>query len=343
MAKIPSGIAETEHSIYLASQGWQLVSRGKVRDIYRHPQQEDLLVQVATDRISIFDFVLPALVPRKGEVLTALTWYWLTEVLYELPNHLFQDRSSHRLNATLALLGQYPELDPRRCLVVNAFPVQPFEIIWRGHIGGSAWNEYSQDGTVAGEAFKPGLEKWSWLSPPRFTPSTKEAVGHDVNITVEEYRKRVAPRVATATINLTKRAYEIAYALALRVGVVILDTKLEVSADGKTIVDEVITPDSSRFTSFADLGRAVAERRDPTFFDKELVRQWGRGVKTPFGVTGINQLSPNNPDHVAFVHNLTVPPEVIKATTKRYLNLFSLLTSGPLQYFQLHAMGIKGV
>lgn len=312
---------------HLARSGWSLLHRGKVRDTYEHPGYSGLLLVIATNRLSIFDIVLPVLIPRKGEVLTALTHFWLTKILAGENHHLVP-----RPPANL----DWPR---ERGLLVWKVEIQPYELIFRYHIGGSVWKEYQSKGTAGGHALPPGLTRWQRLASPIFTPSTKAEEGHDANITAEEYLREMGTRGAK-TVEFLAKAYQRAYDYARSRGILILDTKFEMGLD-LMLADEVLTPDSSRFTTEDDFERAIAEGRDPVFYDKEPVRAWGREVETPFGVKGINNLEPSNLEHLNFVHNgLRVPDEVMFETSDRYLKVFEMLVEMPLDDYQRQEMGV---
>ncbi len=317
-AIIPPQVAETATSRYLAEQGLVLLHRGKVRDTYQHPFNSSWLVVVATDRLSVFDLVLPALIPYKGEVLTAMTLFWLTKVLVDFPHHLEPSEKDHSLNAVHDLKDMLPRLPLKRCLVVRKETIQEYELIFRHHIGGSVYKTYLETGTAGGHKLPSGLPKWSVLEDPLFTPSTKAEIGHDVNITAVEYFADMG-KAGEDAVAMFSRAYKRAYAYARERGIIILDTKFE---GGSVIADEVLTPDSSRFTTVDDWQQAVIEDRDPIFYDKEPVRQWGKTVETPWG-TGLHNksLDPQDPEHTKFVASLHVPSRVVDAATKRYLDL----------------------
>jgi len=329
MAKIPSDI---QFQLVPGEVHQHLFSQGKVRDRYYIPFFGYYLM-VATDRISIFDFVLPAVVPKKGEYLTAISHFWSTHVL-KLADDLVESRHFERKNAVVDMFD-LPEVLRRRSLVVEPVTVLPFELIFRHHIGGSVYPKYRETRLVAGEKIEPDLPKWSKLAYPAFTPSTKAEEGHDINITVAEFMKQAGSDGRLAH-QITLRAYEQAYASAKRRGILILDTKFEVgkTRDGRIVLaDEKLTPDSSRFTTKDDWEVAMKEGRDPQFFDKEPVRVWGKTVETPFSkggeqIFGLHKLDPENPEHVKFVHSLTVPPEVIAGVTERYGAIFARLTDG---------------
>ena len=313
----------------LSEFGWHLESQGKVRDTYRNFASPGMLCSVATDRLSIFDFVLPAQVTGKGEVLTALTHFWLTSIFTDVRNHL--------------LIGDSEQGFPlERALLVQKVPILPFELIFRKHLGGSVWKEYHMQGTAAGQTLPPNLTRWQRFEWPLFTPSTKAEVGHDENVTVESFMAQMGAE-GTQCVELLQGVYQRAYQYAESRGMLILDTKFEGGGRPFVLADEVLTPDSSRFTSVKSFEEASREGKDPTFFDKEVVRQWGRQLPTPFGVTGIHELKPENPAHLEFVHTkVQVPQEILAETARRYQQLFTMLVGVSLNEYQATAMGIEG-
>ncbi len=347
MSKVPKNLQNDSISEYLLKNNYVRIHQGKVRDTYFIDEEQLLLV--ASDRISIFDFVLNALVRYKGSVLTALTHFWLTEVLSSFSHHLVKSVHKFKVNAAydLKMMGLIPELPLNRCLVVKNLTgkVSPFEMIYRHHIGGSVFNKYQATGKAGGHILPAGLPKWSKLEKPIFTPSTKEEVGHDVNVDADYYfaemEKLGVGEMAHEVVALLGEAYSIAYAYAEKRGILILDTKMEVA--GATIVDEIITPDSSRFAVKNDWEKAMGEGHDPQFYDKEPVRNWGRTITTPFlkgekPIIGINNLNPENPFHVEFVHSLEVPEEIVKDTSDRYLKIFEMITGVDLFQYQVEVM-----
>ncbi len=170
------------------SKGILLIHRGKVRDTYMDPNRLDKLIVVATDRVSIFDFVLPVTIDKKGEVLTALTHFWMTSILSEYPNHLVRSALRPRLNAVNDLEYRLQMSIPReRILVVEKLDMIPYELIFRAHLGGSVWKQYEKTGKVSGLEMPPGLHRWEKLRLLIFTPSTKAEEGHDVNISAADY------------------------------------------------------------------------------------------------------------------------------------------------------------
>lgn len=298
------------------------IHRGKVRDTYE--LTPELLLFLATDRLSIFDFVLPAFVPRKGVILTALTHFWLTKILPDFPNHLAvcDPETVKKFFNSKGI--------PRNALLVRKLSMVPYELIFRHHIGGSVYKKYQKTGLAAGQKIVPGLPKWSALNRPICTPSTKAQEGHDINIDLSECLIGMGPGAQQA-IDMLTEAYSRAYAYAKERGILILDTKFEIDMN-YIFADEFLTPDSSRFTTVADFELAMKEGRDPIFMDKEPARNWGRTVVTPFigeddePIIGINKLEPANDQHVNFVHSLKVPQEVIQTIMNRYLEVFEILT-----------------
>ncbi len=321
MAKIPERV---KNASIITSIKDYLVYQGKVRDTYRLPYgDDDLLLFCATDRLSIFDFVLNTLVPNKGEILTALTEFWLTQVLAEFPNHLLPSIAHPRENFAYDLKEIFHDIPINRCLAVEEVEIPPYEMIFRHHLGGSVFKRYEETGIAGGQKLPSGLPKWNYLDQPLFTPSTKAKDGHDINISADDYYEAMGEK-GRESVKMFKDIYIKAYAFARGKGILILDTKFE----GLDIIaDEILTPDSSRFTTKEDWEKAMKEKRDPIFYDKEVVRQWGKTVKTPFGTTGIHTLDPENPEHIAFVHSLEVPAEIIERTSDRYLSILYRLTT----------------
>ncbi len=346
MAKLPPSVAS---AMLIPSLRDYLLGQGKVRDTYRHPTDPDKLVVVATDRLSMFDHVMPWPVSRKGEALTATTYFWLTEVCSSLPNHLVQvdmaiGGSAHEeeVNAVHELVQDFPDVPLERTLVVRKLDIMPYELIFRAHLGGSVWKQYQGTGRVAGVALPSGMVKWQELDEPLFTPSTKAETGHDVNITQEQFFDETGER-GHAAVKLALLAYQKARQHALRHGIAILDTKFEVGIDelGEVVLaDEVLTPDSSRYTTVEGLMQALRDRTDPPFHDKEPVREWGKQVATPFNSTdgfpivGINNLDPMDEEHVAFIQGLPAPKEVISECTNRYLNIFMAISGSSVDAYQ---------
>jgi phosphoribosylaminoimidazole-succinocarboxamide synthase len=345
MAHISEKVRETEYTLPLALAGLTRFHQGKVRDSWRVPGLNNAFLVVATDRLSIFDFVLTCVVPRKGEVLTALTYFWMTQVLKNFPNHLRPSEIKPGHNYIHDVAALFSGIPLRRALVVQQMLPPEFELIFRHHIGGSVYKRYLETGRVWDYELPAGLPKWSKLDSPIFTPSTKAATGHDVNISPAEYYQKSGEEGRKAA-ELVGQAYAVGYSYAAERGVLILDTKgearrlIDATAEASPVIgDEFLTPDSSRFVLRKDFEVALAEGREPDFFDKEPVRILGRGVETPWGV-GIHKLDPENDEHLAFVDDLEVPADIIAQTSERYLDIFAMLTGKDLDTFQREDMGI---
>ena len=276
--------------------------RGKVRDVY---DLGDRLVIVATDRISAFDWVLPTAIPDKGRVLTALTLFWLDYL--DVPNHL--------LSTDLVDMGpafaERAELVGRTCLVRKA-SVVPIECVVRGYLAGSGWKEYQRHGSVCGISLPRELAQSARLPEPIFTPATKEESGHDQNISFADMTDRVGGELATELRQRSLDVYRRAAAYAESRGLILADTKLEWGRmpDGQIIlIDEVLTPDSSRFWP-ADHYR---EGISPPSFDKQFVRDW-------LETTSWNKNS-SPPE---------LPAEVVERTAAKYREAYERLTGKSL-------------
>jgi len=276
------------------------VRHGKVRDVY--DLGETLLI-VATDRISAFDVVMPNGIPDKGKLLTALSLFWFEKFAVEFPNHLLATR-----------LADYPKnLQPfgdqlaERSMLVQKAEVVPIECVARGYLAGSGWKEYRQSGAVCGIHLPTGLRQCDQLPEPIFTPATKATSGHDINICFEEAASVAGREVMRELRDRTLRLYTHAAEFARARGVIIADTKFEFGKlpDGKLIlIDEVLTPDSSRFWP-AD---GYEPGRDQESFDKQFVRNWLE--RQPWDKT------PPAP---------TLPPDVVEGTRQRYLEAYERL------------------
>jgi len=330
MSKLPEKVKD---AFIVAELKDRLIHQGKVRDTYKI--NDEALLVVATDRISIFDFVLAAQIPHKGEVLTALTHFWLMQVLDDLPHHLFASKNYPNRNLAYELAQKNPLIPLKRSLAVCRTFIPPYEMIYRWHLGGSAYKDYEKTGKVGGVTFARGIQKWDRLAKPVFTPSTKSASGHDVNITAKEFLAHMS-RAGYDAMRLFELAYNRAYIYAASRGILILDTKFE---GLHMIADEVLTPDSSRFTTPDSWRKAMAEKKEPTFYDKEPIREWGKTIPTPFmengqPVIGINNLDPENQEHIDFVHSIAVPAHIIIEASRRYQNIFERLVGMPLKDYQ---------
>ena len=278
----------------------RLFKRGKVRDIY---EVDDLLLIVATDRVSAFDVVLPNGIPGKGKVLTQISLYWFREMEDIVENHLV----ASEVDEYPAVLKEYRDvLEGRSMLVRKAEPI-PVECIVRGYLSGSGWKEYRQRGTVCGIRLPEGLVESARLPEPIFTPSTKAQEGHDVNITFEEMEGIVGRELAERLKDLSLRIYRKAADIAERKGIIIADTKMEFGLHkGKLIlIDELLTPDSSRFWAVKD----YRPGRSQESFDKQIVRDylltldWDKRPPAP-----------------------PLPDEVVRKTAERYREILEIIT-----------------
>jgi phosphoribosylaminoimidazole-succinocarboxamide synthase len=282
--------------------GLTLFNRGKVRDIY---DLGDKLLLVASDRISAFDVVLPTLIPDKGKILTKMSEFWFGVMKDIVPHHLVTTNADE---FPAACQPHKAELDGRSMLVRKSLPA-PVECIVRGYLAGSGWKDYQKTGSVCGIPLPTGLQEASRLDEPIFTPSTKAPLGaHDVNITFDEMigkvGKRRAERMRDATIAIYFRARE----LAEKKGILIADTKFEfgIEGDGIMLIDEVLTPDSSRFWP-AD---GYRPGKTPDSFDKQFVRDYLLGLHW--------DMKPPAPE---------LPPNIVMKTQEKYSEALRRLTS----------------
>ncbi len=281
-----------------------LLKRGKVRDIY---DLGDSLLIVATDRISAFDVVLPTPIPEKGKILTLMTLFWLDFLKDIVENHLITADTKDYPDE----LKPYEDLLSQRSMIVKKAEVIPVECIVRGYITGSAMKEYKKTGKVCGIKLPEGLKEADKLPEPIFTPSTKAEEGHDINITFEEMVKLVGKETAETLKEISLKLYTKAGDYAESKGIIIADTKFEFGiADGKIIlVDEVLTPDSSRFWPKDE----YEPGRPQKSFDKQFIRDWLKLVSWKDG-------TPPPP----------IPPEIVSKTREKYLEALYRLTGKTL-------------
>jgi phosphoribosylaminoimidazole-succinocarboxamide synthase len=274
------------------------VRRGKVRDIY---DLGDRLLIVSTDRISAFDWVLPSGIPDKGRVLTQISVFWFN--LCDTPNHM--------LSADLGDLplppGANREILDGRSMLVRKCEVVPIECVVRGHLDGSGWKEYQQTGTVCGVRLPDGLRQADRLDEPIFTPATKEQSGHDINITFDRMVEIVGADTAERLREKSIRLYKQGAAFARDRGIIVADTKFEWGrfADELILIDEVLTPDSSRFWPANEHAPGKAQ---PSF-DKQFVRDW-------LGTTTWDKNSPPP----------ALPSDIIARTREKYIEAYERLT-----------------
>jgi len=289
-----------------------LVRRGKVRDVYA--VDADRLLLVTTDRISAFDVVMNEPIPYKGIVLTQLTAWWLGQLADRVPHHLISADTDEIIRAVPSLAPHCAEIAGRAMLCVAA-EVVPIECVIRGYITGSAWKEYRDHGTLAGEPLASGLRESDRLDPPIFSPATKAETGHDENITIRQVVAEVGAETAAALEHLARTIYEFGRATAEPRGIIVADTKFEFGwRDGRLLlIDEVLTPDSSRFWPAAE----YQPGRGQPSFDKQPLRDWLDGERRAGRWNG------DAPPP-------TLPPDVIEATSMRYRDAFRRLTGTPL-------------
>jgi phosphoribosylaminoimidazole-succinocarboxamide synthase len=248
----------------IEAPGLRLFRRGKVRDTFELP--DGTLLMVASDRISAFDVVLPTAIPGKGKILTQMSRWWFDRTAGIVPNHLRGDPAAS-VTGTL----DWQELRPRSMRVARAERIE-VECVVRGYLAGSGWQEYRDHGTLAGERLAPGLGESSHLPAPRFTPAAKNDDGHDENISRERLAGMVGGKLAANLESVSLALFSFASAHCQRAGMILVDTKFEFGfIDGQlTLIDELLTPDSSRFWEAADW----REGRSVPSFDKQAVRDW---------------------------------------------------------------------
>jgi phosphoribosylaminoimidazole-succinocarboxamide synthase len=284
--------------------GVKLFSRGKVRDVY---ELGDKLLIVATDRLSAFDVVMREGIPDKGRVLTQLSCFWFNFIKDEIRHHFIT-----------AKVADYPrelhpfadQLEGRSMLVEKAQPF-PIECVVRGYLAGSGWKEYRATGSVCGIRLPAGLQEASRLDDPIFTPATKAQTGHDENITWEDMVARVGKEAAGKLRELSLGLYRKSREFAASRGIIIADTKFEwgLKDDQAMLIDEVLTPDSSRFWPLHDYAPGKAQ---PSF-DKQFVRDYLESLHW-------NKLPPPPP----------LPAEVVEKTSEKYREAYRLLTGDSL-------------
>lgn len=274
--------------------------RGKVRDIY---DLGDSLLLVVTDRISAFDVVLPNGIPGKGKVLTAISVFWFIMMEDIVQNHIL----AIEVKDMPQKLHKYKDLLEGRSLLVKKAKVAPVECIVRGYLSGSGWKSYQKDGTVCGIKLPAGMQESSKIEQPIFTPSTKAESGHDINISWDEMKRTVGEDTAKRLQDLTLRIYGRARDFAEKKGIIIADTKMEfgIFRNEIILIDELLTPDSSRFWSAKD----YAPGRGQDSFDKQIVRD--------YLLTLDWDQTPPGPE---------LPEDIVKKTSGRYREILGILT-----------------
>jgi phosphoribosylaminoimidazole-succinocarboxamide synthase len=282
--------------------------KGKVRDIY---EVKDKLLLIVTDRISAFDWVLPEAIPNKGICLTQISAFWFNYFTDIIPNHMI----SADIAEFPSELQQYSDQLYGRSMLVEKAEVLPIECIVRGYISGSAWRSYQKDNTVCGIKLPSGMQESEQFDEPLFTPSTKAETGHDENISYEEMEKIIGADDAARLKELSLKIYKTAAEYARKKGIIIADTKFEFGkiGDDIIIVDELLTPDSSRFWPADEYKPGKGQ---PSF-DKQYVRDY---------LSSTDWDKNSDPPHL--------PDEVVSGTEKRYLEAYEKLTGEKLKIIE---------
>ena len=284
-------------NVILKSNLSNLIHQGKVRDT--HSFQDGQLLMVSTDRISAYDVVMPNGIPNKGAVLNQMSKFWFNRTSHIVPNHLID----------IALDTENIDLDPsitRRAMIVHEAKRIDIECVARGYITGSALEEYESTGSITGLEIPAGMVEGDKFDQPIFTPATKAEEGHDENITLQEMGKLIGPSLADKLKDLTIRVYKFAHDYASKRGIIIADTKMEFGFINNKIhlIDELLTPDSSRFWDEAGYKPG---KRQPNF-DKQFVRDWLNSQEW--------DREPPAP---------TLPQEIVSRTSSRYEEAFNKL------------------
>jgi phosphoribosylaminoimidazole-succinocarboxamide synthase len=293
--------------------------QGKVREVYAVDAARLLIV--ATDRVSAFDVVMREPVPYKGAVLTQMTAWWLRQLENEVAHHLISADFATIADEVPAL-AQYERVIAGRAMLCRRADVFPIECVVRGYLSGSAWREYREVGTLAGEPLPPGLKESDRLEPPVFSPATKAETGHDENIPISRMADLVGRDTAAELERLSRRVYERGRDIAARRGVIIADTKFEFgcprAGEPVILIDEVLTPDSSRFWP----AEQYAPGRSQPSFDKQPLRDY---LDAERRAGRWNGESPPPP----------LPPEVVEAMSRRYLQAYERITGAELDVARL--------
>lgn len=279
----------------------KLLKSGKVRDVYE--LSDNHLLIVTTDRVSAFDVVLPNEIPDKGKLLTEISIYWFNQMKDIIENHVVATDARYYPE----ILDKYKDILAGRSMIVKRADPLPVECIVRGYLSGSGWKEYKEKGTVCGIGLPERLVESSRLNEAVFTPSTKAREGHDINITLSEMKEIVGDELAERLKEISLRIYKRARVMAEKKGMIIADTKMEFGIyEGRLIlIDELLTPDSSRFWSMKDY--QPASRQDS--FDKQIVRDylltldWNKRYPAPL-----------------------LPDEIVQKTEARYREIVKILT-----------------
>ena len=283
----------------------KLFARGKVRDTYE--LDDNRLLMVATDRISAFDHVLPNGIPDRGKVLTQLSIFWFSQTDTFQPNHLI----SGMIPDLPAVLKNFREELAGRFMIVRKAKRIDFECVVRGYLAGSAWKEYEESQTLAGEKMPPGLRQSEKLASPIFSPATKAESGHDENITFDQMKKEIGDELAGKLRDASLELYKYAHEFAIRRGLILADTKFEFGTidDEVILIDEALTPDSSRYWE----AHGFVAGSSPESYDKQFVRDW---------LTRSGWDKESEPPRL--------PEDVVAQTRLRYLTAYQRLVGKPL-------------
>lgn len=284
----------------------KLERRGKVRDVYA--VDDGHLLIVATDRISAFDCVLPTPIPRKGEVLIALSRFWFERLAHIVPNHLI----TTDIDQMNEVIRRHADELKGRSMLVKRADVFPVECVVRGYLSGSGWKDYLRTGQVCGHELPKGLQESDELPEPIFTPATKAEEGHDENISEAEVRQLLGEETTVFLRETSLRLYKEARQYARSRGIIIADTKFEFGRDANgqiILIDEALTPDSSRFWPV----EAYQPGSSQQSFDKQFVRDYLETLNW-------DKKPPAPP----------IPSEIAEATTDRYLEAYKLITGKDL-------------
>lgn len=310
-------------------KGVKLLRRGKVRDTYVFEENPDVMLVVASDRISVFDFVLSAFVLGKGEILTAMNIFWRRRFASEYEHDLlaFGSGIDQYIPDSCAHLHNRPELQCR-AVFVRRVEMLPIECIVRGYLTGSGLTAYKKTGKVCGHILPPGLQDGSELPTPIFTPTTKAEVGHDEHLDTPAVLDKYGHWVE----NISLLLYNQARVYTLTRGIILADTKFELGLKGK-LADEILTPDSSRFWDIDQWGVAMSQGQTPQAWDKQFVREYAKKL-------GIHKRDPKNQADYDWVRAQVIDPSCLVQTSDIYHAIFRRLVGMDLTTFQQDVMNI---
>ena len=286
----------------------KLFKKGKVRDVY---EADEMFLIVATDRISAFDVVLPNGIPCKGKVLNLLSKFWFDFTKHIVPNHAITTESTE-IVSRIEILRDYEKILRGRSMLVKKTAPVPVECVVRGYLAGSGWKEYKEKGSICGIKLPEGLRESQRIPFPIFTPSTKKDAGHDINITEEKMMEMIGEKVGQEIKEKSLKIYDSACEYAEQCGIIVADTKFEFGMDNDKVIliDEILTPDSSRLWSKGE----YAPGRSQNSFDKQFVRDYLESIKW--------DKKPPAP---------VLPEEVVRKTTEKYLEAYRRIAGKNLE------------